>query len=244
MGTFVGERNTTGNENSFFGMFAGNTNTTGEKNTIIGAFADVGGTNLINATAIGNDAFVTQSDSLVLGSISGVNLSVRDTNVGIGTTAPLDRLHVNGIIRVVLLGAAGSTNLCRNANNQISSCSSSLRYKTGVSPFRSGLDLANRLQPIVFNWKDSGLRDLGLAAEDVAKVEPLLVTYNSKGEVEGVKYDRIAVVLLNAFKEQQQLIQQQQAQIDELKQALSLIQKETFGKPVGRAKRVSKRQMP
>lgn len=32
---------------------------------------------------------------------------------------------------------------------------------------------------------------LGLGAENVAAIDPLLVTYNSKGEVEGVKYDRI-----------------------------------------------------
>lgn len=39
------------------------------------------------------------------------------------------------------------------------------------------------------------------------------MTYNSKGEVEGVKYDRIGVVLINAVKEQQ-------AQIDGLSKQL------------------------
>lgn len=86
-----------------------------------------------------------------------------------------------------------------------------------VAPFRSGLDLVQRLQPIAFDWKADSKRDLGLAAEDVAKVEPLLVTYNSKGEVEGVKYDRVGVVLLNAMKEQQAQIETQAKQIEELK---------------------------
>jgi hypothetical protein len=45
--------------------------------------------------------------------------------------------------------------------------------------------------------------DLGLVAEDVFKVEPLLTTLNQKGEVEGVKYDRVGVVAVNAIKEQQ-----------------------------------------
>ena len=45
------------------------------------------------------------------------------------------------------------------------------------------------------------MRDLGLAAEEVEKIEPLLVTYNEQGEVEGVKYDRINVALVNAVKE-------------------------------------------
>jgi len=47
-----------------------------------------------------------------------------------------------------------------------------------------------------------GKRDLGFGAEDVQKIEPLLVTLNTQGQVEGVKYDRITVVLVNAIKEQ------------------------------------------
>ncbi len=57
------------------------------------------------------------------------------------------------------------------------------------------------------------MADLGLGAEDVEKIEPLLVTYNKDGQVEGVKYDRLGVVLLNAVKEQQTQIEQQQQQI-------------------------------
>jgi trimeric autotransporter adhesin len=238
----AGSQNTTGGDNTFFGIDAGNVNTTGSSNTIIGADANVADVGLTNATAIGGKAYVSANNSLVLGQINGVNGATASTSVGIGTTAPLDRLHVNGIIRVISLGAAGITSLCRNANEQISTCSSSLRYKTNINSFGSGLSLVNRLQPITFNWKDGGMRDLGLGAEDVAAVEPLLVTHNDKGEVEGVKYDRVAIVLLNAVKEQQQLIQKQQAQIDELKKALRFRQSiETVGNAVHRAKRVSQK---
>jgi hypothetical protein len=45
----------------------------------------------------------------------------------------------------------------------------------------------------------------------VAAVEPLLVTHNSSGQVEGVKYDRLSAVFINAFKEQQAQIERQQA---------------------------------
>jgi hypothetical protein len=65
------------------------------------------------------------------------------------------------------------------------------------------------LRPIAFTWKEGGARDLGLGAEDVAAVEPLLVTHNAKGEIEGVKYDRLSAVLINAIHQQQQQIQQQ-----------------------------------
>ncbi len=54
--------------------------------------------------------------------------------------------------------------------------------------------------------------DVGLGAEDVVAVEPLLVTHNASGQVEGVKYDRLSAVFINAFKEQQAQIARQQAQ--------------------------------
>src|SRR2546430_3979611 len=76
------------------------TNVGGGNNTIIGANADVGTNNLTNATAIGANASVTQSNSLVLGSINGVNGASSDTKVGIGTPAPAQRLQVVGSVTV------------------------------------------------------------------------------------------------------------------------------------------------
>ena len=146
--------------------------------------------------------------------IAGGRFIVRQNgSVGIGTSTPADLLHVSGgFLRLSSLGAGGFVPLCLNSPGQISICGSSLRYKTNLAPFRGGLDLVNGLLPITFNWKANGAADLGLGAEDVAEVEPLLVTRNEKGEIEGVKYDRIAVVLVNAIKEQQQQIKAQQEQ--------------------------------
>jgi len=112
----------------------------------------------------------------------------------------------------------GDQDLCWNSSNfKIMQCSSSLRYKTNISAFSRGLELLGRLRPITFDWKHGGARDLGFGAEEVAAVEPLLVTHNQKGEVEGVKYDRITAVLVNAVKEQQEQIKHQQSQIQSLK---------------------------
>ncbi|HKQ75809.1 MAG TPA: tail fiber domain-containing protein [Blastocatellia bacterium] len=146
--------------------------------------------------------------------IAGGRFIVRQNgSVGIGTSTPADLLHIaGGFLRLSLPAGGGVFPLCLNPANQISICGSSLRYKTNLAPFRGGLDLVDRLQPITFNWKANGAADIGLGAEDVAEVEPLLVTRNEKGEIEGVKYDRIAVVLLNAIKEQQRQIKDQQEQ--------------------------------
>jgi hypothetical protein len=99
----------------------------------------------------------------------------------------------------------------------VAQCSSSIRYKNNVSDFSQGRSLIDRLRPVSFNWISDGKLDLGLIAEEVAAVEPLLATYNEDGEVEGVKYDRIGVLLINVVKEQQQQLEEQQRQIGELK---------------------------
>ncbi|MBS1792551.1 MAG: tail fiber domain-containing protein [Acidobacteria bacterium] len=276
IGFFAGHNNTTGQENSFFGANAGQSNTGGYLNTAIGSNSDIlGATDLSNATAIGAFAAVTQSNSVVIGSINGINSCsptfCDSAKVAIGTTAPTFRFHVkagnqdgikiqngggdfqqirwtnssdvttalisvgptgsedmrfyvNGADRMIVentgtvvintLGSAGATALCRNASNQIATCSSSLRYKTNINDFRPGLSLIKQLRPITFNWREGGAADLGLGAEDVAEVDELLVTKNEKGEVEGVKYDRVGVVLVNAVKEQQTEIEEQQKRIE------------------------------
>jgi hypothetical protein len=124
-----------------------------------------------------------------------------DGEVGIGTTDPQALLHVAGLARVDTLGAAGATTLCRNASNQIAICSSSLRYKQDIATFSSGLTLVNRLRPISYTWKDGGMADVGFGAEDVAAIDPRLAVFNPDGTVEGVKYDRLTTVLVNAVKE-------------------------------------------
>jgi hypothetical protein len=153
------------------------------------------------------------------GSIGGrgvYGISINGVGVeGSGNGSNSFGVFSNGYLGVDRLGAAGNTTMCRNSLNQIANCSSSLRYKKDLQPFGDGLSFINQLQPIAFKWKTDNLLDVGFAAEDVAKINPLFVTYNDKGEVEGVKYDRLSVVFVNAFKQQQTQIERQQKQLEE-----------------------------
>jgi hypothetical protein len=150
--------------------------------------------------------------------VTGGNLLV--FNDAIGQNAFSIDATTNAIA-INALGSAGSTQLCRNASNQISTCSSSMRYKTEVQSFTGGLNVVTQMRPITFTWKAGGLRDVGFGAEEVEKVEPLLTFRNDHGEIEGVKYGQISAVLVNAIKEQQTQIIDQQKQIESLQTALA-----------------------
>jgi Phage Tail Collar Domain len=104
--TFIGEKagqaNTTGNQGVFIGNRAGDTNVGGDGHTIIGNNADVGSASLSNATAIGFRAQVNQSNSLVLGSINGVNGAISSTNVGIGTNTPAATLDIQATDAMII----------------------------------------------------------------------------------------------------------------------------------------------
>ncbi|MCB0447969.1 MAG: tail fiber domain-containing protein, partial [Gelidibacter sp.] len=93
--------NSTGSNNTAVGNSSLDGNTTGNFNTGVGSDTNVASNNLSNATAIGSRAEVGASNSMVLGSINGVNGATADVNVGIGTTIPQDRLHIVGNIRMV-----------------------------------------------------------------------------------------------------------------------------------------------
>jgi hypothetical protein len=212
--------NSTGDANTFIGNFAGNTNNTGHNNTFVGQLSGgapvsiVGsnntllgsGSNLLGtlnfATAIGADSFVSTSNTIALGRPDGSDL-----------------VEFYGRFQMDTLGPA-SNPLCYNGANHIGSCSSSLRYKTQVHPFLGGIDIVRRLRPISFIWKEDGLPDLGLGAEEVAKVEPRLTFRNKQGEIEGVKYNQVSAVLVNAVQQQQAQITTQQRTIEQQQQQL------------------------
>src|SRR5262249_46792509 len=159
----AGFSNSTGSGNSFFGFQTGLSNTTENNNTFVGSHAN-GTAGITNATAIGYNSVVTVSNTMVLGNSDGSVI-----------------VDVPGKLQIGTLGRAGSTQVCMNSSNRVAPCSSSLRYKTDLRPFSAGLDIIKRLRPISFTWKTDGKRDLGLGAEEVADVAPLLTLRNADG---------------------------------------------------------------
>jgi hypothetical protein len=119
LGYNAGHDNTSGRDNTFIGAAAGLANTTASGNTFVGVYARLDPSlnpstspEATNATAIGHKAWVSQSNSLVLGSIAGFNGASDSVSVGIGTPAPSAPLHVSredGSSRILVEEQAGTT---------------------------------------------------------------------------------------------------------------------------------------
>jgi hypothetical protein len=215
IGSGAGSSNTSGNNNTFIGSGAGSSGVTGSNNVVIGSNANLSA-GVSNSIVIGNGQSATTSNTLEIGA-STVNIS--GTNISLSGNVDVLTFKVNS------LGASGSTAICTNASGFFSTCSSSRRYKTNIRTYGGGLEILRYFRPVTFDWKADGKPDVGFVAEEVNELEPLLATYNDKGEVEGVKYAQITTVLVNAVKEQQTEIEAQQKQIEQQQKQINALKK-------------------
>ena len=91
---------TNGFYNVAIGFSAGYYNTSGSYNSFLGYGTGSSATTLSNTTTVGSNAYATAANSMVLGSINGTNGAAADTRVGIGVTAPSEKLEIgNGRLR-------------------------------------------------------------------------------------------------------------------------------------------------
>jgi len=98
---------------------------------------------------------------------------------------------------------------------------SSGRYKKDVIALSNPIDKAKKLRGVEFTWRDSGEKDFGFIAEEVGKVLPQLVSYESDGEnAIGMDYSRITSLLVECVKYQQDQIETQENRIKQLEKKL------------------------
>jgi len=131
--------------------------------------------------------------------------------VGIGTTAPTEKLHVIGNIL-----ASGTVT------------PSDIRIKKEIVDNGYGLNEILKLRTINYKYKDERLskdKKVGFVAQEIQASMPELVsTANDEMKTLGVNYSEMTVVLTKAVQQQQELIKTQQAQIDQLQARLDKIE--------------------
>jgi len=118
-----------------------------------------------------------------------------DGGVGIGTNTPTTILTVQQNSLTDPVADAWGTY-------------SSRRWKDSIQTLDNPLAIVAQLEGVRYTWKADGKHDIGLIAEDVGKVLPEIVQYESNGvDALSVDYARLVAVLIEGMKEQQRQIE-------------------------------------
>ncbi|MBS3999186.1 MAG: tail fiber domain-containing protein [Desulfobulbaceae bacterium] len=147
--------------------------------------------------------------------------------VGLGTTAPTQKLDVNGNARFRSIGSGAYFGVVnRTSDGTLTTATSDIRFKENILTLENSLERVKQLRGVSFTWKSNpeyGTR-IGFIAQEFEKVVPELVFTNPDDGFMGINYAEMTAVLVEAMKEQQTIIDEQnkrilnqQNEIDELK---------------------------
>jgi hypothetical protein len=111
-----------------------------------------------------------------------------------------------------------------NAVGKLGVATSSVRFKEHIKPMDKASETIHGLKPVTFWYKKEldaeGIRQFGLVAEEVGKVNPDLVARDADGKPYTVRYDAVNAMLLNEFLKEHRKNEEQQATIAQLKKEL------------------------
>ena len=199
-------------------------NTTGEANTAVGV------------NALLNNA--TGSFNIALGFNAGAALTTGDNNIDIGNGGVADEANTIRIgtqgrqVAAFIAGISGATLptgvavVIDSTTGQLGiSATSSARFKSDIKPMDKASEAVLALKPVTFRYKQEidpkGIRQFGLVAEEVEKVNPALVTRDADGKVFTVRYEAVNAMLLNEFLKEHCKVEQQQRKLEQEKTTIA-----------------------
>ena len=138
-----------------------------------------------------------------------------DGNVGIGTTNPSYRLHVNGAVAATSFPTISDSRLKKDTT-PLTNCLATLTQLRGVS-----YDWTSDNHP---HFEFDSRRQIGLIAQEVNSVLPEAVTKSVDGYY-SIDYNKIVPVLVEALKEQQTNAEAKDLRINALETRINQLEK-------------------
>jgi hypothetical protein len=242
--------NINGNSNTASGVGALFANSGGFNNTAIGYNALLNNTTAGDNAAIGTTSLFnngTGEFNVAVGSQALYNNVSGDSNTAVGDSAGFNITGSGNVcIGAGVNGVAGENNITRIRNvydsvateravyvtsdNRIGTLTSSRRYKDEIKPMEDASKTIHSLKPVRFRYKKEvdPTRSLcfGLIAEEVAKIDPHLVTSDREGKPQSVRYEAVNAMLLNEFLKEHRKVERQESRIEEQEAKIACQQKQ------------------
>jgi len=190
---------TTGYNNTAIGNNAGDALLTGYHNTFLGNSTDASSTSAINQTMIGYAADGQGNNTVTLGNSDVTAIYMAEDS---GATIYAGNATFGGDVTI----------------------SSDIRLKSNIVSLGSTLSKLLLIDGKSYTMNSDGKDKIGVLAQEVQEVFPELVGEDTEGMLT-VNYQGLVPVLINALKEQESKINDQQNQIDELKNLVNRLLK-------------------
>ena len=183
-----------------------------------------------NTTGIGLAAFATSTDVALYAeqkNSTSTTANIAKFASAYGGWSEKMTIRSTGRIYTHYLGSGTGTALYFTPGNEIVKYSSSKKYKKDIIPLSVDQEKFMNLRPVRFKWNEKSSSenkaDYGLIAEDVEKIDPELALYNDKGEIEGVDYQKINIMLLKVVQNQENKISGLEKENENIKKELAEI---------------------
>jgi hypothetical protein len=221
--------NTTGTDNTANGSFALLNNTTGTENVAYGASALLNSTTGGGNTAVGFNALPNNTSGITntaVGFNAGFGITTADNVIVIGTNVAGQNLDHSCFIGEIFGATSSSgTTVFINSDGRLGTITSSQRFKEAIEPMGQASETLFALKPVRFHYKKkidpTRTSQFGLVAEDVEKVDPVLVVRDKEAKPYSVRYDQVNAMLLNEFLKEHRKVEKQQEIIAELQSTLA-----------------------
>jgi hypothetical protein len=116
--------------------------------------------------------------------------------------------------RFVNSGGAAIGSITQNGASAVAYNTTSDARLKDVTGSARGLEVINELNPVAYNWKEDGKADEGLIAQEVLNIVPNSVS-GSEEDMYQMDYSKLVVHLVAGMKEQQTIIDDLKARLDE-----------------------------
>lgn len=111
-------------------------------------------------------------------------------------------LDVDGNARFQHIGSGSSWGaLHYTLDGTLTSSTSDIRKKKDIKNLENTLDKIMLLNPVTFKWKDNSTESLGLIAQEVEKVFPLVTFTNPTDKFMGIRYELFSSILIKSTQE-------------------------------------------
>lgn len=158
--------------------------------------------------------------------ISDARMTIKyDGNIGIGTTAPSEKLDVSGNARIrSIASGAYSSPVNQTSTGVLTTATSDRRFKKDIQTIDNALDKVMQMRGVTYNWIDPNnpKRMTGMIAQEVLPIMPELVIQNKTDGYYGLFYGETSGLLVEAIKQQQGIIELQDNRLQNLETGIQL----------------------